>query len=103
MKNKIQLDATYCFIMLTLGSTFFRHHYAHYQELATIALVTTVAVWFSSCCWLEVKYRQDGWVSGQKDVTAFGQQQLENQTAYVVTKRYRRELLMMSVMVPETC
>ena len=49
-------------------------------------------------------------------VTAFGldthpsclhltsnQQQLENQKAYVVTKRYCRELLMMGVMVPETC
>jgi len=30
-------------------------------------------------------------------------EQLENQTAYVVTKRYRRELLMMGIMVPETC
>ena len=54
-----------------LGSTCFGHHYSHYQELTTIALVTRV--------------------------TAFGpethpsylhlpsiQQQLENQTAYVV-------------------
>jgi len=31
------------------------------------------------------------------------QQQLENQTACVVNKRYRRELLMMDIMVPETC
>ena len=29
-------------------------------ELTTIALVTTQAVWFSGCCWLEVKCRQDG-------------------------------------------
>ena len=49
-------------------------------------------------------------------VTAFGpdthpfwlhltsnQQQLENQTAYVVNQRYRRELLVMGIMVPETC
>jgi len=28
---------------------------------------------------------------------------LQNQTAYVVTKHYRRELLMMDIMVPETC
>jgi len=40
-KNKILLDATYYFIMLTLGSTCFGHHYAHHQELTTIALVTT--------------------------------------------------------------
>jgi len=62
--------------MLMLGSTCFGHHYAHHQELMTIALVT---VWTEGC-------------------TAFGpdtrpsclyltsnQQQLENQTAYVVT------------------
>jgi len=41
MKNKIQLDAIYYFIVLMVGSTCFGHHYAHYQELATIALVTT--------------------------------------------------------------
>jgi len=68
MKNKIQLDATYYFIFIMLGSIFFGRHYAH------------------------------GWVSGPKAVTAFGpdtqpsclhlapnQQQLENHTAYVVT------------------
>jgi len=49
-------------------------------------------------------------------VTAFGpdthpsclhltpnQQQLENQTACVVTKRYSRKLLMLGIMVPDTC
>jgi len=41
LKNKIQLDATYYFIMLMLGSTCFGHHYAHHQELTTIELVTT--------------------------------------------------------------
>jgi len=41
LKNKIQLDATYYFIMLILGSLCFGHHYAHHQELTTIALVTT--------------------------------------------------------------
>ena len=41
LKNKIQLDATYYFITLMLGSTCFGHHYAHRQELTTIALVTT--------------------------------------------------------------
>jgi len=36
MKNKIQIDATCYFIMLTLGSTCFGHHYVHHQELTTI-------------------------------------------------------------------
>ena len=39
MKN--QLDATYYFIVLLIGSTCFRHYYAHHQELATVMLITT--------------------------------------------------------------
>ena len=57
LKNKIQLDATYYFIMLMLGATCFGHHYAHHQELTTIALATAVAVWFLSYCWLEAVTR----------------------------------------------
>jgi len=37
LMNKIQLDATYYFLTLMLGSTCFGHHYAHHQELTTIA------------------------------------------------------------------
>ena len=40
-EERIQLDVTYDFIMLMLGSTCFGHHYAHRQELTTVALVTT--------------------------------------------------------------
>jgi len=40
-EEKIQLDTTYYFIILMLGSICFGHHYAHHQELTTIALVTT--------------------------------------------------------------
>ena len=36
---KNQLDATYYFIVLLIGSTCFGHYYAHHQELATIILV----------------------------------------------------------------
>ena len=39
MKNKIQIDATYYFIMFMLSSTCFGHHYAHHQKLTTIAFV----------------------------------------------------------------
>jgi len=80
MKNNIQLDATYYIIMLMLGSICFGHHYAHHQELNTIALVTTLAVWFSSCC-----------TTNREPDSLCGNQ------------RYSRELLMMGVMVPETC
>jgi len=44
MKN--QLDATYYFIVLLIGSTCFGHYYAHHQELATITLITTLVVSF---------------------------------------------------------
>ena len=36
LKNKNQLDATYYFIILLIGSTCFRHYYAHHQELTII-------------------------------------------------------------------
>ena len=36
LKNKNQLDATYYFIVLLLGSTCFGHYFAHHQELATM-------------------------------------------------------------------
>ena len=55
LKNKNQLDATYCFIVLLKGSTFFGHYYAHHQELETIMLITTLVISFLVCCRLEVR------------------------------------------------
>ena len=49
---KNQLDATWYFIVLLIGSTCFKHYYAHHQELAT--MFTTLAVSFLVCCMLEV-------------------------------------------------
>ena len=46
LKNKDQLDVTYCFIVLLIGSTCFGNCCAHHQELATIMLITTLVVWF---------------------------------------------------------
>ena len=55
LKNKIQLDATYYFIVLLIGLTYFGHCYAHHQELATIMLIITLVVSFLVCCRLEVR------------------------------------------------
>ena len=52
---KNQLDATYYFIVLLIGSTCFGHDYAHHQELATIMLITTLVVLFLVFCRLEVR------------------------------------------------
>jgi len=35
LKNKNQLDVTYYFIVLLIGSTCFGHYYVHHQELTT--------------------------------------------------------------------
>jgi len=51
LKNKNQLGATYCFIILMIGSTCFGHCYAHHQELMTIVLITTWAIWFFKDGW----------------------------------------------------
>jgi len=98
---KNQLDVTCYFIVLLIDFTCFGHYYAHHQELATMMLITTLVVSFLVCCRLKVRC---GWswvvsgLSGPKAVTAFGpdthpsslyltpnQQQLENQTSYVIT------------------
>ena len=52
LKNKNQLDATYYFIVLLIGSTCFGHYYAHHRELATIILITTLVVSFLVCFWI---------------------------------------------------
>ena len=54
LKNKYQLDATYYFTELLIGSTCFGHYYAHHQQIATIMLITTLAVSFL-VCWSSVR------------------------------------------------
>ena len=46
MTMKNQLDATYNFIILIIGSTCFGHCYANHHELTTVVLVITLAVQF---------------------------------------------------------
>ena len=55
MKNKNQLDITYYFIVLLIGSTCFGHYYAPHQELVTMMLITILVVSFLVCCMLEVR------------------------------------------------
>jgi len=54
LKNKSQVDATYQFIVILIGSTCFGRYYAYHQELTTIILITTLVVSFLVCCRLEV-------------------------------------------------
>jgi len=54
-EQKNQLDATYYFIVLLIGSTCFGHYCAHHQELANIMLTTTLVVSLLVCCRLEAR------------------------------------------------
>jgi len=47
---KNQLDATYYFTVLLIGSICFGHYYTHHQELATMMLITTLVVSFLVVC-----------------------------------------------------
>jgi len=53
-EDRNELDATYYFIVLLIGSTCFWHYYVHHQELATKMFITTLVVSFLGCCRLEV-------------------------------------------------
>ena len=114
---KCQLDATEVFIAeLIACSTCFGHHYAHHQELKSIiqwllplvfrAVVFKLLVWcgaegcvrFAGCC----SILQAGHIT----LSSTPDQQLEKHS----TKYHRQqplyntlELLMMGMVVPETC
>ena len=113
---KCQLDATEVFIAdLIACSTCFGHHYAQHQELRSISqwllLVVFHAVVFKLLVWCGAV----GYVSGLQDsilqtghitLSSTPDQQLENHS----TKYHRQqplyntlELLMMGMVVPETC
>ena len=101
LKNKNQLDATYCFIVLLIGSTCFGHYYAHHQEFATIMLLTTLVVSFLVCFKLGVRCRYFGVVSElQASLQRTANQERNDQCG---KQHYSRELLMMGIVVPETC
>ena len=101
MEIKCQLGATEVFIAdLIARSTCFGHHYAHHQELKNVKqwLLSLVfrAVVFKLLVWCGA----EGYVSGLQDAA------LENNS----TKYHRQqplyntlELLMMGIVVPETC
>ena len=101
MEVKCQLDAKEIFIAdLIACSTCFGHHYAPHQELKSIIQWLLPVVFGAVVFMLLVWCGAEGYVSGLPD------QQLENHS----TKYHRQqplyntlELLMMGIVVPETC
>jgi len=117
---KCQLDATDVFLIANLiaCSTCFGHQYAHHQELKSIIQWLLRVVFRAVVFKLLVWCRAEGYVSGLQDaacsilqtghiiLSSTPDQQLENHS----TKYHREqplyntlELLMMDIMVPETC
>jgi len=78
-----------------IGLIWFGHCYAHHQELTTIALITTWAVRFLGCCWLEVRCRLDK--------CALNFQPAQEPDGPCGNQHYSRELLIMGTAMPETC
>jgi len=100
-----QLDATYYFIVFSIGSTCFGHYYAQHQELANIMLITTLVVSFLVCCRLEVSCGWAGVVFGLQTAARTLPQLNRNQewNDQCGNQHYIRELLMLGIVMPETC
>ena len=105
---KCQLDAREVFIAdLIACSTCFRHHYAHHQELKSIIQWLLPVVFHAMVLKLLVWCGAEGYVSGlQEACCSAPDRKLENHS----TKYHRQqplyntlELLMMGIVVPETC
>ena len=97
MEIKCQLDVTEVFISdLIACSTFFGHHYAHHRELKSIIQWLLPVVFRVVVFKLLVWCVAEGYVSGLQDAAA------RNTTGS--NHVYKTlELLMMGIMVPETC
>ena len=63
-ESKNQLDATWYFISLLIGSTCFKNYYDYHQKLTTMMMFTTLVATFLVCCMLEVRCSYAGMVSG---------------------------------------
>jgi len=107
---KCQLDATEVFIAdLIACSTCFSHHYAHHQELKSIIQWLLPVVFRAVVFKLVVWCGAEGYSilqTGHITLSSTPDQQLENHS----TKYHRQralyntlELLMMDIVVPETC
>ena len=97
MEIKCQLDATEVFIAdLIACSTCFGQHYAHHQELKSIIQWLLPVVFRAVVFKLLVWCGAEGYVSGLQDAAAYKCNR--QQPLYNIL-----ELLMMGIVVPETC
>ena len=95
-----QLDVTCYFILHFMCSTCFGHQYIHHQELATILLNYHIGriVLGSMCVWAcntDTTPTQPHWNSNTH--------RTKNNTTNVVIRQNSRKLLMMDIIMSETC
>ena len=97
---KCQLDATEVFIAgLIACSACFGHHYAHHQELKSIIQWLLPVVFSAVVFKLLVCCGAEGYVSGLQDAAGCYSAKYHRQQPLYNTL----ELLMMDIVVPETC
>jgi len=94
---KNQLDVTYYFIVLLIGSTCFGHYYAHHQELTTMKLITTLVVFFLVCFSLQPGHYSSPTTPNLQHTAN------QEQNDQCGNEHHSRELLMMGIVMPETC
>ena len=106
---KDQLDVTCYFISLLMCSTCFGHKYIHHQELATVLLHyhvgpivlsslcvgDLVRLCCASACKTNTTQNQPHQISNA--------QRTENKTTDVVIQQHSCKLLMMDILMSETC
>ena len=103
---KCQLDATEIFIAdLTACSTCFGHHYAHHQELKSIIQWLLPVVFGAVVFKLLVWCGAEGFVSSLQDAAKEASCKPDTSTKYHRQQPLYNtlELLMMGIVVPETC
>ena len=112
---KYQLDVTCYFISLLMYSTCFGHWYIHHQELATVLLDHHIGrlVLSSLCVGDLVRLVLSGarvaglslqhWHYSTQPHQISNTQRTENKTTDVVTQQHSRKLLMMDILMSETC
>ena len=88
---KNQLDVSYYFIVLLIGSTCFGHYYAHHHELVTMLLITMLVVSFCNTT-------ENHTFTLKTNPSIFTEQ--NNQFG---NQQHSREILMMGIVMPETC
>jgi hypothetical protein len=88
---------------LTACSTCFGHHYAHHQELESIQVVAAYALVFKLSVWCEA----EGYVSGLRAASApHHTDNLKTKAPSTTGSNHlynKLELLMIGIVVPETC